>query len=84
MSVELAPYYVPFMCVATSIQARSAANGLLKLVTIVYKEIYSAQRITHVTTMLQLRIWYDEGQFERRASSVFHVCSDVNTSNIRC
>jgi hypothetical protein len=27
MSVELAPYYVPFMCVATSIQAISAGNG---------------------------------------------------------
>ena len=29
MSVELAPYYVPFMCVATSIRAISAANDPL-------------------------------------------------------
>ena len=38
VSVELAPYYVPFMSAATSIHAISAA----KPVTVVYKEIYSA------------------------------------------
>ena len=41
-SVELAPYFVLLMCVATPIQAIPAANGSLLLVTIVKKEIYSA------------------------------------------
>ena len=51
MSVELAPYFVPFMCVATSIRAGSTANDQLQLVNIVQKEMYSGSCNLH----LQLR-----------------------------
>ena len=42
---------------------------------------------THAAAMIQSRMWSDESQIERRASSVFrslYVCSDINISKIRC
>jgi hypothetical protein len=42
---------------------------------------------TRAAAMIQSRMWSDERQIERRARSVyrsFYVCSDTNTSNIRC